>query len=216
MNRFLQTLTIMLAVGAGSLVLASEASENALIALQHDWAKANYRLEGKERKQAFEQLIERADSYTDQFKDDAAIWIWSGIIKSTFAGVRGGLGALKYAKAAKADLERGMALNADALDGSAYTSLGTLYFNVPGWPIGFGDDHKARELLSKALEINPNGIDPNYFYAEYLRDQHKPQEAQKYYEKARQAPPRPGRQLADEGRRQEIARALEKIQKDLK
>ena len=35
--------------------------------------------------------------------------------------------------------------------GSAYTSLGTLYFKVPGWPVGFGDEEKAEELLRKAL-----------------------------------------------------------------
>ena len=47
------------------------------------------------------------------------------------------------------------------LDGSAYNSLGVLYYKVPGWPVGFGDKAKARELLQKALAINPKGIDAN-------------------------------------------------------
>ena len=50
------------------------------------------------------------------------------------------------------------------------TSLGTLYYKVPGWPIGFGSDKKAREYLAKALDLNPTGIDPNYFMGEFLFD----------------------------------------------
>ena len=35
------------------------------------------------------------------------------------------------------------------------SSLGVLYYKVPGWPIGFGDKDKARDLLQKALAVNP-------------------------------------------------------------
>ena len=73
-----------------------------------------------------------------------------------------GLGAFNYAKASKKDLEKALSIDPDALSGSAYTSLGTLYFNVPGWPIGFGDDEKAEQLL-KSPDGKPIGIDSNYF-----------------------------------------------------
>ena len=56
-------------------------------------------------------------------------------------------------------------IDSNALNGSIYTSLGSLYYKVPGWPIGFGDNSKALIYLKKALQINPNGIDANYFYA---------------------------------------------------
>lgn len=58
-----------------------------------------------------------------------------------------------------------------ALEGSAFTSLGSLYYQVPGWPIGFGDDKKAHEMLRKGLEYSPQGIEPNYFYGDFLMDQ---------------------------------------------
>ena len=54
-----------------------------------------------------------------------------------------------------------------AFSGSAYTSLGTLYFKAPSWPISFGDDKKAEVMLKQALAINPDGIDSNFFYAEF-------------------------------------------------
>ena len=39
-------------------------------------------------------------------------------------------------KEAKARLEIAIQAGSAALDGSAYTSLGSLYYQVPGWPVG--------------------------------------------------------------------------------
>lgn len=182
----------------------------ALADLQQRWAVANYELRDKPRVAALDVLTEDAESLTRQYPQRAEAWIWSGIIRSTLAGARGGLGALGIAKAARRDLEQAIALDPTALDGSAYTSLGTLYHKVPGWPVGFGDDDKAEQLLRKALELNPNGIDANYFYGEFALDQGHRAEAAQYLTRASAAPPRPGRELADRGRQQEIAALLAK------
>ena len=82
---------------------------------------------------------------------------------------------------------------------------------MPGFPVGFGDDKKAKELLKKALEINPNGIDPNYFYAEFLFDEATtPRRCS-----TSRRPPRRRRaraaKSADKGRRAEIAALLAKV-----
>lgn len=183
--------------------------------LQQRWAEVNYQLEGKTQLTAFEALIQDADSLTAANPDSAAAYIWSGIIKSSFAGAKGGLGAMKLAKASRADLERAMDLDPGALQGSAYTSLGTLYFKVPGWPVGFGDEEKAEELLHKALALNPDGIDPNYFYGELLLEQKRYEEAEKALLKAQHAPARPSRELADAGRQEEIEVALLKVREKL-
>ena len=53
---------------------------------------------------------------------------------------------------AKKLFERAIKLDPAAMDGSAYTSLGSLYYQVPGWPVGFGDDDKAKEMLLKGLD----------------------------------------------------------------
>ena len=100
----------------------------------------------------------------------------------------------------------------EVLDGSAFTSLGSLYYKVPGWPIGFGDDDKAEEMLKKALAINPTGIDPNYFYGDFLAQDGRQSEAIVYLKKAQQAAPRSQRPLADKGRQQEIANKLKELQ----
>jgi tetratricopeptide (TPR) repeat protein len=195
-------------------VLASPA-DDALLELQHDWAVANYDQKGDAQVAAFERLVEKSQQATSAYPDAAGIWIWDGIIRSSFAGVRGGLGALSLAKESRASLEKAMELDANALDGSAYTSLGTLYFKVPGWPVGFGSDKKAASLLEQALAINPDGIDPNYFYADYLISKKDYDEAERFLLKAQQATPRAGRERADAGRQAEISDALASVREKL-
>ncbi|MEJ8567792.1 tetratricopeptide repeat protein [Elongatibacter sediminis] len=183
--------------------------------LQKRWAEINYQLAGKTQETAFKSLVEEAEQVTQAHPDQAEAWIWSGIIKSTYAGAKGGLGALKYAKASRKELEHALDLDSDALQGSAYTSLGTLYYSVPGWPVGFGNDEKAESLLLKALDINPDGIDSNYFYGSFLLDQKRYEEARKFLMQARSAAPRPDRPIADAGRQEEIALALLEVEKQL-
>lgn len=177
--------------------------------LQQRWAEVNYQLDGKVQLTAFSQLAQESDELTSAEPNSAEAWIWSGIIKSTYAGAKGGLGALGLAKKAKSDLEKAMKIDAGALGGSSYTSLGILYHSVPGWPIGFGDEKKAEELLLTAVALNPEGIDTNYFYGAFLIDEKRWEEAERFLLQAKQAPPRPGRPVADSGRQKEITAALD-------
>ena len=103
----------------------------------------------------------------------------------------------------------------DALGGSAHTSLGSLYYQVPRWPLAFGNKKKAEQHLSAALRINPKGIDPNYFFGDYLFEQGRYDEAMRALETALSAPDRSDRPLADAGRRQEIRALMDKIRKKL-
>ena len=130
---------------------------------------------------------------------------------SSWAGEKGGLGALGLVKQAKALYEAAIQIDGNVLDGSAYNSLGVLYYKVPGWPVGFGDKAKARDLLQKALAINPKGIDANFFFAEYLVETKHPEDAAAYLERALQAPGRANRQIADAGRREEARQLLDKV-----
>ena len=186
-------------------------SSLSVLDLQHEWAKVNYQLKGKEQKEAFGTLLISAENAVQANPDSAELIIWRGIIESSYAGIKGGLGALSLVKKAKSDFEKALTINDQALAGSAYTSLGTLYYKVPGWPIGFGDDDKAEALLKKSLAINPNGIDSNYFFGDYLMTKHKWSDAEQYLLKAQQASPRPDRPVADSGRQNEIKQALEKV-----
>jgi Tfp pilus assembly protein PilF len=61
------------------------------------------------------------------------------------------------------------------------------------------------------VAINPKGIDANYFYGEFLVDSGKPAEAIAYLERSLAAPARPGREIADAGRRDEAKTLLDKV-----
>lgn len=188
-----------------------QAGTQRLSDLQQRWAAIQYQLPKAQRADALEKLAADATEFSHQYPGSPEPLIWEGIIESSWAGATGGLGALGKVKAAKASLEQAMQLDPNALQGSAYTSLGTLYDQVPGWPIGFGDADKADALLRKALDINPTGIDSNYFWADHLYRQKRYPEAIAALNKALQAPPRPGRELADQGRRADIDALLKTI-----
>ena len=71
--------------------------------------------------------------------------------------------------------------------------------------------YDAKAFLEKSLEINPDGIDSNFFNADFLIEQNKKAEAKALLEHALEAAPRPGRESADKGRRLEIQALLEKL-----
>ena len=201
------------ALGAAAMMISPAwAGVNEDVAhLQQGWEQVKYQTPAPKQEQGFERLVAESEQVLARNPNSADVLIWHAIIESTYAGAKGGLGALKYVKDAKSKLEQALAINPGALAGSAYTSLGSLYYQVPGWPIGFGDDSKAHEFLKKGLAANPDGIDPNYFYGDYLFRKGDLDGAERFLRKALQAPARPGRKLADEGRRGEIAQLLDTI-----
>lgn len=179
--------------------------------MQQDWAEIKYKQPKNQQEQKFASLLKIAEDYASKAQNDPEVLIWYGIIEASYAGARGGIGALGNVKNAKKSFERAIELKPAALDGSAFTSLGSLYYQVPGWPIGFGDNKKALEFLKKGLAANPEGIDPNFFYGDFLFKSGDYAGAEQALRKALKAAPRPGREAADEGRRGEIEQLLEKI-----
>jgi tetratricopeptide (TPR) repeat protein len=183
--------------------------------LAQSWDEVMYRHDPATREQALESLAKIAHAELAVSPNDAGLLIWYGIIVSSQAGEKGGLGALGLAKDARASLELAIERDPTALKGSAYTSLGTLYYKVPGWPIGFGNDKKAREYLDKALTLNPSGIDPNYFMGEFLFDHGDYAQSKTYLTTALAAPDRPDRPVGDDGRRGQIRVLLTKVDNKL-
>lgn len=205
-------LCIVLILGVVFGVARADAPfDTELARIQQQWAVANYQITSKhERLQAFETLAGEAHRFSAQNPQRAEPLIWEGIVLSTYAATKGGLGALRLAQQSRDVLEAALKIDDKALEGAAYTSLGALYAKVPGFPLGFGDKDKAQDLLAKALTINPYGIDPNYFYAQYLCDRDECHDALRYLQRAAEAPPRPGRELADEGRQHEVMALMAK------
>lgn len=212
-SRILHFVIIALTVGLTGLASASTPDE-LIRPIQDRWAEIKYRQPEKAQAEQYRALAQQARKLVESHPNLPEALIWEGIVLSSEAGAKGGLGALSLVKEARERLEEALKLNDKALNGSAYTSLATLYAKVPGWPIGFGDKERAEEYFKKSLTINPAGIDPNFFYGEYLAERDRIKDARAYLEAALKAPSRQGRELADNGRRTEIQSLLAKLNKE--
>ncbi len=199
---------LLVFIALSSPALADEKLDNEIAQIQHDWAKANYKTPKDAQESSFKSLTEQAHQITINSANAPEAMVWEAITLSGYAKAKGGIGALKFAEKSRDLLLAVEKSNPTTLQGSAYTSLGSLYYKVPSWPIGFGDKKKARAYLEKALQINPTGIDPNYFYADFLSSQGEYVKAVEYYKKALAAPARPVREDADTGRRKEAEEGL--------
>ena len=91
---------------AGSLSAAAPANpafDTELLSIQQAWARVNYEMPaGDERAKAFDELEKRAENFTHQNPARPEALIWEGIIESSYAGAKGGLGALSLCNSSTA------------------------------------------------------------------------------------------------------------------
>ncbi len=201
-------LATLLQIGAGA---AADEMGTAISDLGHAWAKVYYQTPEKQQEAQYPALVAQAEALAHQYPAKAEPMIWQAIILSSYAGAKGGLGALDLAEKARDIAMAAAKIDEKALDAGALTSLGVLYYKVPGWPVGFGSDKKAKQYLDRALAIAPGALDVNYFYGDFMIEQGEKAKAREFLEKALQAPARPGREDADAGRKQEIQEDLAKL-----
>jgi tetratricopeptide (TPR) repeat protein len=207
------------ALTAGSLLTGIAAADGAefgdeLLSIQHEFDQASFSgLTGNERKEAFATLVEHAAAFSARYPDRPEAVAWNGIVLSTYAGEVSAMSAMRYAKAARDALHRAESMAPEALDGGLYASLGALYSKVPGGMMGFGDDERAADYFVKALAVDPENIDSNFFYGEFLLDQEDYTSAARVLRRALAAPAVASRPLFDTGRRAEIQALLDSAER---
>ncbi|MFT5395097.1 MAG: tetratricopeptide (TPR) repeat protein [Gammaproteobacteria bacterium] len=179
--------------------------------VQKEWARIKYTIEKKQHESALKNLALKATSIRMLQPDNADAHLWEGIVLSTYGGAIGTLRALDAVTKSRDALEKSLKIDPEASKGAANTYLGTLYVLVPEWPIGFGDLDLAKQYLDKAIMLNPDDIDANLYYGDFLKKKKKYKQAEVFYKKALSAPARPGREVADEGRRNEAKERLAEI-----
>jgi tetratricopeptide (TPR) repeat protein len=179
--------------------------------VRQDWAVLKYKTDRSQQVLAFEALNDYLDTEMKQNPNNPSLLAWRGTVLSTYANLKGGLGAVKILEEAKGYLEQSIALDDTAEQGLAHVILGALYYKAPGWPISFKDNKEAIKHLEKGLTLNPNGIDANYFYGDYWKEQGDKEKAREYLSAVLKAPVRENNVVADEGRRQEAEKALQAL-----
>jgi tetratricopeptide (TPR) repeat protein len=193
------------------LLLSSQGfAENLNDSLQNiesEWASIYYNTPKQQREAEYSRLLVKTVSLSRQFPGNAEPFIWEAIVKATNADHQDPVSALAAVHEARDLLFKAIEINPQAMDGAAYVTLGTLYYMAPKWPIAFGDDAAAKKMLQTALMINPNGIDTNYFYANYLLSNNELKEAEKYFLRAIAVVPARTEQLYADNRLKEEAKS---------
>ena len=181
--------------------------------LQTKWEAIKFGVpEGDDQTKQMNALGEDADAVAASLPGMPEALIWDGIITSERASVASTFYALGFAKRARDILEQAYSLDPARLDAGATTSLGVLYYRVPGFPIGFGDKARARQLLEQAVKLAPNGLDAWYFYGDFLYTQNELPKADEVLRHALKIPQHPDRPLWDKNRRLVIEELLAKIE----
>jgi tetratricopeptide (TPR) repeat protein len=201
---------------AGPCAFSSQAAETLapeVRRLQTKWEAIKFGVpEGDDQTNQMNALGEDADAVAAHFPAMPDALIWDGIITSERASMASTFYALGFAKRARDILEKAYTMDPARLDAGATTSLGVLYYRVPGFPIGFGDKDKARHLLEQAVKLAPNGLDAWYFYGDFLYTQNEFPKAVEVFQHALKIPQHPDRPLWDKNRRLVIEELLAKIE----
>jgi len=190
---------MMLAAGSSASIAAGDpALDKEILRVAEDWAKIKYLSSSdSERQTKMDALGEQADALVKRYPGRVEALIWDGIITSERASLTWGLTALKYATRARDILLEAEKMDPKALDAGAATSLGVLYYRVPGFPVGWGDNSKARQYLEQGVANAPNGRDAHYFYADFLYEQGEYQKAEQVLKVALSLPHHPERPVWD-------------------
>ncbi|MES3048561.1 MULTISPECIES: hypothetical protein [Sphingomonas] len=211
-----------LAFAALAFAGAANASNNpamdaAVRRINDQWAHIRYQVADRnEQYRQLDALAGQAAQVSARYPGRAEPLLWQGIVVSEEAARASVLKQLGFARSARDILERAQGIDPNIADGGVKMSLGVLYYRVPGFPIGFGSTTKARALLEAALKQDPNGLDNNFFYADFLNDEGHPAQAKQYVLRGLQAPVNRDRPVWDAGRRAEMRALLGKINAKLK
>ncbi len=216
MTKYQRSLVLALATAGIFAALPARADEPSTMdgdikRLEHQWAHIVYEVkDSSDQLTQIDALNKEAAAVVQRYPGRTEPLIWDGIITSEEAAIASVFTALGYAQDARALFERAEQIDPKALDGAAQMSLGTLYYRVPGFPVAFGDNKKARAYLEKGMALNPDGLDSNYFYGDFLLEQGEYAKARDVLAHGLLASANAERPVWDAGRRAEIKALLAK------
>lgn len=191
---------------------AADALGTGLARIESGWAEANFGSgEPAGKLAAIDRLLAATAELERAHPGRAEPIVWRGVLMTTRAGIVRGLAGYRLVQAARRELERAEAIAPGAAGGLGLMQLGVLYAQVPGPPIAFGDRRRARDLLLRALAIDPAGLAPNLALGMFYADGKRFAEARPRLEAALRAPVRADQPVADRGRRAEAAALLRTV-----
>lgn len=100
---------------------------------------------------------------------------WYALTIGRLGETRGILRSLSAAGEMRRELEIVLELAPD--HAGAHFALGMLYYKLPGWPLSFGDNNRALEYMTAAVELAPDNTTYRLGLAELLLDMRRRDDA---------------------------------------
>lgn len=194
--------------------VTAEEVDQAIAILIRDYDVANYQVTNEDaRAKAMDTLIQRADNLAKRNPALAEPLVWKGILEADQSAAQRSLGQVKQARKT---LEAAIAITPNQYAADAHSTLGSMYANVPGFPLAFGDKKKARAHLQRALALNATHVGANLNYANLLLKADDHAAAIKHANAALAGMPRPGREQADKASRARAESLLAEAKRKLR
>ncbi|MGD7035421.1 tetratricopeptide repeat protein [Methylotuvimicrobium buryatense] len=178
--------------------------------IEAEWASIYFSSKIRNKENAYTCLLDRTKELANQIPDSPELMFWQATIIASRAEHQNPIEALAAIHKAQDLLLKTISIKPDTLEGSALITLGSLYYQAPGWPIAFGDDKKAEQYLKKGLQINPKGIESNFYYGQYLLNKDRPEQAIEYFKTALKGPIREEQKFADSSLKEKIKMIISK------
>jgi len=178
-NLMIVVFLLLFTQGAVARTMAERVSK-----IEASWANTSETKPTTERENAFLSLVNDISDVVIAFPDQAEPLIIKSTILLTMAKDASSFVALGLVNQAKTLLDKAIQIDPKAREGSALVTMGVIYHKTPGWPIAFGDDQEAENYLLRALQVNPNGVSSNYYYAALLLEQGNEEQAASHLTKA--------------------------------
>src|SRR5687768_16082438 len=79
--------------------------------VRQEWERIKYQVPAKQQEPELERLAKTSEKLVTQYPKRAEPAIWHGIIEASYAGAKGGVGALTLARSARRSLEHALAID---------------------------------------------------------------------------------------------------------
>ena len=145
----------VLLMGAGAASFGASYDEE-LLAMKRDLPAA-YKPDQTQTIAALEALTARAEAFATANPGWSEALVWHASMLTKLSGARRNMSSLGLAKQARKQFDAAQKIDPKAMDWSAKALLAQLYWHVPGWPVGFGDEKDAEKLFEGAVALDPHG-----------------------------------------------------------
>jgi hypothetical protein len=190
--------------------------DETLLDIENRWAIALYESTEREKQEALASLLQDARAFAASHSSNPEAVAWHGIIARECTRTRCRARSKNLHKEARDALLKAEELDPYALGGRVYANLGALYSQTSSAFGGFGSQVKGIGYLWRAIIVDPDGLDSNYLYAEFLVGEKNLVEARDVLIRASETPIRSDHVRADRGRHKDIQALLQTVEERLK